>query len=104
ADRLPRWCERQASGRGAQVRISGEISGACAIGFGRPTILVSAGLAAALNDEALESIILHEHAHLQRYDDWARAVQCVLLGVARWHPAVRWISRPIDVERETAAA
>jgi hypothetical protein len=57
---------------------------------------------AALNDEALESIILHEHAHLQRYDDWARAVQCVLLGLARWHPAVQWISRRIDLEREVA--
>lgn len=103
AERLPRWCERRSSGRGAEVRVSGEIAGACAIGFGRPTILVSASLAAVLNDEALESIILHEHAHLQRYDDWARAVQCVLLGLARWHPAVRWISRRIDVEREIAA-
>jgi bla regulator protein blaR1 len=102
-DRLPRWCERRSSGRGAEVRVSADIAGACAIGFGRPTILISASLAAALNDEALESIILHEHAHLQRYDDWARAVQCVLLGFARWHPAVRWISRRLDVEREIAA-
>lgn len=102
-ERLPRWCERRASGRCAEVRVSSDIGGACAIGFGRPTILVSASLVAALNDEALESIILHEHAHLQRYDDWARAVQCVLLGLARWHPAVHWISRQIDVEREIAS-
>jgi bla regulator protein blaR1 len=102
ANRLPRWWERRASGRGAEVRVSGDITGACAIGFGRPTILVSTSLVAALNDEALESIVLHEHAHLQRYDDWACAVQCVLLGLARWHPAVRWISRRIDVEREIA--
>jgi beta-lactamase regulating signal transducer with metallopeptidase domain len=102
-ERLPRWCERRSSGRGAEVRVSGDIAGACAIGLGRPTILVSASLVAALNDEALESIILHEHAHLQRYDDWACAVQCVLLGLARWHPAVPWISRQIDVEREIAS-
>lgn len=102
AERLPRWCERRCSGRRTEVRVSGDIAGACAVGFGRPTILVSASLAAALNDEALESIILHEHAHLQRYDDWARAVQCVLLALTRWHPAVRWISRQIDVEREIA--
>jgi beta-lactamase regulating signal transducer with metallopeptidase domain len=103
AERMPRWCERRSSGRAAEVRVSGDIAGACAIGFWHPTILVSTSLAAALNEEALESIILHEHAHLQRYDDWAGAVQCVLLGLARWHPAVQWISRQIDVEREIAS-
>jgi BlaR1 peptidase M56 len=72
------------------------------VGFGRPTIVVSAQLAAAMNDEALESIVLHEHAHLQRYDEWARVAQCAVLAVARWHPAVLWISRHIDVEREIA--
>lgn len=103
AERMSRWCERRSSGRAAEVRVSGDIAGACAIGFGHPTILVSTSLVAALNEEALESIILHEHAHLQRYDDWAGAVQCVLLGLARWHPAVQWISRQIDVEREIAS-
>lgn len=102
-ERMPQWCERRSSGRAAEVRVSGDIAGACAIGFGHPTILVSTSLVVALNEEALESIILHEHAHLQRYDDWAGAVQCVLLGLSRWHPAVQWISRQIDVEREIAS-
>ena len=100
--RLTRWHEAIRSGRRAELRVSTGVAGACAVGFRRPTIVVSAPLALGLSDEALESIILHEYAHLQRYDDWARALQCVVLGIARWHPAILWISRQIDVEREIA--
>ena len=100
--RLTRWQAARRSGRSAELRVSNDIASACAVGFGRPTIVVSAQLAAAMNDEALESIVLHEHAHLQRYDEWARLAQCVVLALARWHPAVRWISRHIDIEREIA--
>ena len=100
--RLTRWQAARRSGRSAELRVSNDIAGACAVGFGRPTIVVSPQLAAAMNDEALEAIVLHEYAHLQRYDEWARVIQCVVLAVARWHPAVLWISRQIDVEREIA--
>lgn len=100
--RLTHWQAARRSGRSAELRVSNDIAGACAVGFGRPTIVVSTQLAAAMNDEALEAIVLHEYAHLQRYDEWARVVQYVVLAFARWHPAVLWISRQIDVEREIA--
>jgi len=101
-ERFTRWQAARRSGRDVELRMSHDIAGACAVGLGRPTIVVSSSLAAALNDAALESIVLHEQAHLQRYDDWARAVQCFVLAFLRWHPAVFWISRKIDVEREIA--
>jgi bla regulator protein blaR1 len=99
---LSRWRAARQSRQQTELRVSNEIAGACAAGFRRPTILVSSSLAAALTDDGLESIILHEQAHLERYDDWSRAVQCVVFSLARWHPAVWWISRNIDVERESA--
>jgi hypothetical protein len=102
AERLSRWRAARRSRRQTQLRVSNEIVGACAAGFHRPTILISSSLAAGLTDDVLESIILHEQAHLERFDDWSRAVQCVVFGLARWHPAVWWISRNIDVERESA--
>src|SRR5262245_14320545 len=61
--RLTRWQAVRRSGRPAQLRVSNDIAGACAVGFGRPTIVVSVQLAAALSDDALESIVLHEYAH-----------------------------------------
>lgn len=100
--RLTRWQAARRSGRSAELRVSNDIAGACAVGFGRPTIVISTQLATAMNDDALEAILLHEYAHLQRYDEWSRVVQCIVLAVARWHPAVQWISRQIDVEREIA--
>jgi beta-lactamase regulating signal transducer with metallopeptidase domain len=102
AERLTRWRAARQSRRQTELRVSNELDGACAAGFHRPTILVSSSLAAALTDDVLEWIILHEQAHLERFDDWSRAVQCVVFSLARWHPAVWWISRNIDVERESA--
>jgi beta-lactamase regulating signal transducer with metallopeptidase domain len=96
AGRLARFTRYQTarhSGRSVELRLSNDIAGACAVGLGRPTIVVSAPLAAAMNDE---------YAHLQRYDEWARLGQCLVLAFTKWHPAVLWISRHIDVEREIA--
>ncbi len=59
-------------------------------------------LVAALDDDAIEAIVLHEYAHLQRYDDWTRLLQQFVLGFAGVHPGVRWASRQIDIEREAA--
>ena len=88
--------------RPAHVRVAEGISGACAVGFRRPSILLSRDLAADLDDEAIETIVLHEYAHLQRFDDWTRLLQQAVLAVAWFHPGVRWISRRIDIEREMA--
>lgn len=95
--------ERAMSGsRPARICVSADVRGACAVGFARPTILLSHDLVATLDDEAIEAIALHEYAHLQRYDDWTRLIQRCLLTVAGVHPAVRWVSRHIDIEREAA--
>lgn len=102
AARFTRWLDASRLGRAADLRVSEEIRGACLVGFRHPSILVSSKLVAALGDDALESIILHEYAHLERYDDWARLVQRIILAAVRWHPAVAWISRRIDLEREVA--
>jgi hypothetical protein len=46
--------------------------------------------------------VLHEHAHVQRRDDWVQLLQVVLTAVAGLHPAVRWISDRLELEREVA--
>jgi hypothetical protein len=56
----------------------------------------------ALDDETLDQIVMHEHAHLSRFDDWSRVIQAVITTVAGLHPAVWFISRQIDLEREAA--
>ena len=100
---LPLWSRaRTRARRPAELRVSNDLGGACAIGFRRPMILVGRPLAAALDDRALDLIVLHELAHLTRRDDVLQAVQAGVLAVAGWHPAVWWLSRRIDLEREAA--
>jgi beta-lactamase regulating signal transducer with metallopeptidase domain len=100
--RLTMWSSVRGSGRRPELRVSHRARGACALGLVRPVIVVSRDLMDALGDEELDQIVMHEHAHLARYDDWSRLVQAVIASVAGLHPAVRFILREIDLEREAA--
>ena len=70
------------------------------VGHIRPVILMPIGLLAGLPPGQIEAILLHELAHICRYDYLVnvlqRAVECLLF----YHPAVWWISRVIRAERE----
>jgi beta-lactamase regulating signal transducer with metallopeptidase domain len=100
---LKLWTAVRGTGRAPELRVSSELSGACALGLsGRPVILVSTRLIAALNPEELDQIVMHEHAHLARYDDWLRIVQSLVTALCGVHPAVHFISARIDLEREAA--
>ncbi len=88
--------------RGAQLAVSDDLAGACAAGFLAPCIIVSSRLTSSLAPEALDAVVRHELAHLARFDDWLRLLQRLVLAAAGLHPAVRWICRQIDIEREAA--
>ncbi len=84
------------------VRVSSQVRGACAVGFRRPTILVSASLVDALDVAALRQIVLHEHAHLERHDHWGRLVESLTGALVGLHPAIAYLLRRLDLEREVA--
>jgi GWxTD domain-containing protein len=70
------------------------------VGHIRPVILMPIGLLAGLPPGQIEAILLHELAHIRRYDYLVnvlqRAVECLLF----YHPAAWWISRVLRAERE----
>jgi beta-lactamase regulating signal transducer with metallopeptidase domain len=101
-DRLGLWRLARVRGRPCELRTSAYVHGACALGLWRPVVIVSRDLLEALDDEELDQVVLHEHAHLARYDDWTRLAQAIVEAVAGWHPAVALIGRQIDIEREAA--
>ena len=101
--RLPLWVAARDGGhRVAELRTSNGMTGACALGLGRPAILVSRSVAEALSDESLDEIVMHEQAHLDRYDDWSQLLLAVVGSLAGLHPAVRFLARRLDVDREAA--
>jgi beta-lactamase regulating signal transducer with metallopeptidase domain len=104
--RLPMWAATRDNAhwghRTAALRTSDCVAGACAIGFGSPAILVSRAVADALTDESLDEIVMHEQAHIDRYDDWSQLLLAVVCSLAGLHPAVRFLARRLDVDREAA--
>ena len=88
--------------RDASCACRADVTMPCALGLGPATILVPRAMLARLDDEDLDKVVMHERAHLVRYDDWTRLLQAVVTAVVRPAPAVPWIGRQLDVERETA--
>jgi len=70
------------------------------IGYLRPAILMPVGLLAGLPAAQVESILLHELAHIRRHDYLVNLLQTVLEGLLFYHPGVWWISSVMRAERE----
>jgi beta-lactamase regulating signal transducer with metallopeptidase domain len=69
-------------------------------GYLRPVILMPVGLLTGLSAGQIESILLHELAHIRRYDDLINLLQSFAEGLLFYHPAVWWISGVIRAARE----
>jgi GWxTD domain-containing protein len=70
------------------------------VGFLRPAILAPVGFLTGLAPELVESILLHELAHIRRYDYAVNMIQTFVEGLLFYHPAVWWVSKMARAERE----
>jgi GWxTD domain-containing protein len=70
------------------------------IGHFRPLILMPVGLFTGLPAAQVETILLHELAHIRRHDYLLNALQNLVDGLLFYHPAVWWISHVVRAERE----
>jgi len=73
-----------------------------AIGFWKRAIVLPAWTLRELPAQDLNVILLHEFAHLRRWDDWTNLIQKMVRALFFFHPAVWWIEKRISVEREMA--
>ncbi|MEK7684405.1 MAG: M56 family metallopeptidase [Verrucomicrobiota bacterium] len=70
------------------------------VGWLRPVILVPATVLTNLTPAQLEAILAHELAHIRRHDYLVNLLQKVVETFLFYHPAIWWVSRQIDQERE----
>jgi bla regulator protein BlaR1 len=70
------------------------------LGHFKPLILVPVGLLAGVPQSQVEAILLHELAHIRRYDYLTNMLQRLVEGLLFYHPAVWWISHVLRAERE----
>jgi beta-lactamase regulating signal transducer with metallopeptidase domain len=101
ATELP-WLTTTA-GREIYLRLSYETETPIAVGFRRPVILLPTDMATADGLTSIEPLIMHEYAHLARYDDWSNLAQRVTERVFWFNPLVWILGRRIALEREVAA-
>ncbi len=100
--RLPMWMATRGSRRAISLRHSAGIRSACVAGGPRPAIVLPSDWLDTLNLDALDQVVIHEQAHLDRFDDVARVIEAVIECFAGWHPAVRFALARLDIEREAA--
>jgi beta-lactamase regulating signal transducer with metallopeptidase domain len=70
------------------------------VGAVKPVILVPVGMLAHLSAEQVESILLHELAHIRRKDYLFNFIQHIIDTLFFFNPALRWVSSLIRAERE----
>ncbi len=73
-----------------------------AIGYFRPVVVFPSWALAEIPPAELNAILLHELAHLRRYDDWTNLAQKIVKAVFFFHPAVWFIESRLTLEREMA--
>ena len=72
------------------------------VGIFRPMILIPTSLISGLTPGELEAVLVHELAHIRRFDPIVNVLQRLVEAVLFFHPAVWWVSRCVSVERENA--
>jgi Zn-dependent protease with chaperone function len=80
------------SGVGEVVCLEGPAASAFCAGLLRPRVYVTAGMVAALGDEELAAVLVHEAEHARRRDPLRRLAARAAADVLFWLPLVGWWS------------
>lgn len=94
--------EQQENSRRLALCTSALVNVPTAIGFLRPAVVLPDWLIKEVSPEDLRQIVLHELAHLRRWDDWTNLMQQIVKALLFFHPAVWWIEKRASLEREMA--
>ena len=88
--------------RKLEVLASDEINSPVAVGYIHPAVILPTGLPASLEEGEMQDVLLHELAHLTRYDDWLNLATRALGALLVLHPLAAIVLRQIAREREMA--
>jgi beta-lactamase regulating signal transducer with metallopeptidase domain len=88
--------------RTARLLVSSEIVSPMAVGFRRPAVIVPETLLNEFTPEELDHVLLHELAHIARYDDWTNLFARLIGALLPIHPVAVWLIKNIEQEREAA--
>jgi beta-lactamase regulating signal transducer with metallopeptidase domain len=85
-----------------RLLVSDKVRVPAALGFMNPAIVLPAWTLHEFTPADLQPILIHELAHLRRYDGWTNLLQKAARALFFFHPAVWWIDARLSLEREMA--
>lgn len=101
---LQQICQRLraslAISRRVGVAINDRITSPLLIGIVRPLILLPPSALTGWSPEELEMVLLHELAHVRRWDNLINFMQRIVESLLFFHPCVWWVSRWVRTDRE----
>jgi beta-lactamase regulating signal transducer with metallopeptidase domain len=97
---VARQCGRLRIAAIPAVGVCNRISVPAVLGIFQPLILLPAAMMTGLDLEQLSAILTHELAHIRRFDHLIIMLQRVIEAVLFFHPAVWYLSRCVNEERE----
>jgi beta-lactamase regulating signal transducer with metallopeptidase domain len=93
---------RYRASRPIALCVSERVQAPTAIGLRKPAVIMPEWLLEELTPAELHQVLVHELAHLGRWDDWTNLAQKILKALLFFHPAVWWIEQKLSLEREMA--
>lgn len=96
------WLGATKSVRHVEVGVSHAVRSAVAVGYVHPMVLLPQTMLDALEREEVEQVILHELAHIRRFDDWTILTQQFAKVFLFFHPGIWILSRLMNQDREIA--
>lgn len=86
--------------RRVTVAVCERVAAPVLVGIVRPMILLPPAALTGWSPDEIEMVLLHELAHVRRWDNLVNLVQRLVESLLFFHPAVWWISGWIRRERE----
>ena len=83
-----------------RLLISLKVDVPMAIGWLKPVVLLPASMVTGLSSAQLEMLLLHELAHIRRYDYAVNFLQTLVELLFFFHPSVAWVAKQMRNERE----
>ncbi len=84
------------------ILISDRVSVPLAVGFIQRAIILPTRLVEGIASADLEAIVVHELAHLRRYDVWTNLLARISEAIGAINPATWFAMRQLSIEREIA--
>jgi len=101
-ERAEHWANQLDCPRAISVRVSDRLRSPAATGYFKGVVVLPQEMLEDFSPCDIDAVLIHELAHLKRFDDWARLAEHLFAAFFFYLPAVHWLIRQIDLNREIA--